>query len=440
MGDFDTVWEDLPSTDTPITAAYLSAVDKALRSLRPAFRFDLVEDGGAQPGTGVDATAAVQAALDACAAHGGGVIYSSQPGMCTIAGPLQDTGGANAQLLLPAIDYVDSEQITIMIEGTWAPPPTFSVIGATPLPDNNLGFKSTLTSGSGGAMLGAQGPSGTYQSFTNVHLVMRNLSGRMPSNPTHSCFDLSKVASVDLDGVIVDASSYDIDGLVQPTTSTSYGIKLPKLNNGAYTRLGSVYALGFYKGIQCNEHTNGQQVTVGGCKVGVEFTAAYHASKFERLMVIHCQKGIVATGGTHVVDIDQYDIEHIGTGWNATTADVDDPSNYLKGTAHWHVVLGTVGIDSTFTKTGGSNFHCYQVGTPAGSSLTVQDENSNIATGVTQIDFQGAGVVASSGSGEVVVTIAGATGTSKELLMQDGVTAPPVPLETEARSDWLYQD
>lgn len=45
-----------------------------------------------------------------------------------------------------------------------------------------------------------------------------------------------------------------------------------------------------------------------------------------------------------------------------------------------------------------------------GSSLTVQDENSNVSTAVTQIDFQGAGVTATSGSGEVVVTIPGASG------------------------------
>lgn len=44
-----------------------------------------------------------------------------------------------------------------------------------------------------------------------------------------------------------------------------------------------------------------------------------------------------------------------------------------------------------------------------GSSLTVQDENSNVGTGVTQIDFQGAGVTAAAGTGEVVVTIAGET-------------------------------
>lgn len=83
--------------------------------------------------------------------------------------------------------------------------------------------------------------------------------------------------------------------------------------------------------------------------------------------------------------------------------------------------------------------------TPSSSpSLTVQDESTTVSTAVTQIDFQGAGVTVAAGSGEVVVTIPGATsvgGTaSKELLMQDSVSAPPVPLENEARTDWLYQD
>lgn len=77
-----------------------------------------------------------------------------------------------------------------------------------------------------------------------------------------------------------------------------------------------------------------------------------------------------------------------------------------------------------------------------GVSLTVQDENANVVTGVTVIDLQGAGVVATAGAaGEVIVTIGGAvaSGGSGELLMQNGVTAPPVPVESEDRSDWLYQ-
>lgn len=69
-------------------------------------------------------------------------------------------------------------------------------------------------------------------------------------------------------------------------------------------------------------------------------------------------------------------------------------------------------------------------------TLTVQDENANVATGVTQIDFQGQGVTATAGTGEAVVTIPG----TAELLMADGVTSPPVPIETEAGDDWLYQD
>lgn len=47
--------------------------------------------------------------------------------------------------------------------------------------------------------------------------------------------------------------------------------------------------------------------------------------------------------------------------------------------------------------------------TGGSSSLTVQDENANVSTAVTQIDFQGTGVTASAGTGEVIVTIPGET-------------------------------
>jgi hypothetical protein len=46
--------------------------------------------------------------------------------------------------------------------------------------------------------------------------------------------------------------------------------------------------------------------------------------------------------------------------------------------------------------------------TVSSPALTVEDENGNVSTAVTQIDFQGAGVTATAGTGEVVVTIPGA--------------------------------
>jgi hypothetical protein len=47
--------------------------------------------------------------------------------------------------------------------------------------------------------------------------------------------------------------------------------------------------------------------------------------------------------------------------------------------------------------------------------LVVQDENANVSTDVTQIDFQGAGVTVTSGTGEVIVTIPGGSGSALEI-------------------------
>jgi len=71
-----------------------------------------------------------------------------------------------------------------------------------------------------------------------------------------------------------------------------------------------------------------------------------------------------------------------------------------------------------------------------GATLTVQDENGNVSTAVTQIDFQGTSVTATAGTGEVIVTIAG--GAAREVLMASGVSFPADPLEATSGGDWLY--
>ena len=364
MTEFTRDWKEKPDLSTPITDAWLTAVDKVARSVRPAFRIDVVEDCGAVVNGSTDDTAAWQAALDAVAAAGGGVIYSSKAGVSVIAGALVDTSGANCQLKLPSVDYVDTENITVVIEGPMAPPNVFSVIGTTPLPDGHLVLKSTLTSGSGGAMIGARGPVGTFGNFTNVTLRIENVGFRMPVNPTHTALDLRYVACADLDNVVVDAGNYYCEGISQPSTTTSFAIRLPGNNNGAHTRLGQVDVIGFYNGYEFAEHTSGQYVAAWACRRAFTFLATNHASKFQRLAAYHCQRGIIGSG-THYVDVDQYDIEHAPSGTWVTTYDVDDASSYLHGTAWWHVVLGGTGIDGTFTKNGGTAFNTSRVGSVA---------------------------------------------------------------------------
>lgn len=72
------------------------------------------------------------------------------------------------------------------------------------------------------------------------------------------------------------------------------------------------------------------------------------------------------------------------------------------------------------------------------TGITVQDENGTVATGVTQLDFQGAGVTAAAGTGEVIVTVPGTQTGYREALMASGVSFPAEPLEASSGGDWLY--
>ncbi len=299
-----------------------------------------------------DDTTYVQAAIDAAIAAGGGVVYFPR-GVYKISGALQDTGRSNAQLLLPRINLT-AEQITVELCGEFTPPADISVVGAMTLPDNHSIIKGTLNTGSGTSpcLLGAWGPSGSSGDFSNAHVVLRNLTFRMPSDPVLTAIDLEHTVCMELDNVIVDTGSYDVAGLAQMTTSTSYGVKLPAINNGAQSVLGTLNILGFYKGIKAGEHAYGHNVNVWGCRQAVEFVAANHPSIFERLGIYHCQRGLVGTGGAHYVDIHQLNIEHAASGTWTPVYDIDDSSSYLKGWCKWHAVLAGTGISDSFTVNG----------------------------------------------------------------------------------------
>lgn len=305
---------------------------------------------------GTDDTSAIQDAIDAAEAAGGGVVYF--PGQHCISGALQDTSRSNSQLVLPIIDVVDGRQMTIEFVGKFAPPCDFSVIGATPVPVDHSILYGFLDTGSGGALLGGWGPVGTAGTLTNVHVIARNFAVRMPPNPVLTALDFSSAVCVDVDNVVIDCGSYYIQGFAEPTTTNSYGIKMPKTDNGALSRIGTVNVAGLYNGYQFSEHCNGFACQAAwGCKQAFVFASgAYHASYFDRLMAVHCEKVIVGTG-THYLNIAQLNIEHATSGWWVTDYDIDDASHYLQGNLNWHVVLAGSGVDSTFTVNGGAKLN-----------------------------------------------------------------------------------
>lgn len=316
-----------------------------------------------------DDTSAIQAAIDAAGAAGGGVVYfparqgTGASGEYIVGGALQDTSGANAQILLPDVPYVTDPQITIVLMGEFPPPTIFSVVGDRPTPVGHSIIEGTLNTGSGGKLL--TGYSSTSSgNWTNVQVVVRNLTFRMPEDPVFTALDFRLCSNADLDQVVIDTGSYYIQGIDEPTTSGSYALRMPKSDNGAHSRLGTVNVCGFYNGIEHYEHSNGF-ATIGtwACKNGNVFAAAVnHALYFTRIMSCHCQRPIVSTG-TSYVNIAQLNVEHAASGWWQTDYDVYDPSNYLRGTVGgWHVVLAGVGVDSTFTVSGAARLNITRLG------------------------------------------------------------------------------
>jgi hypothetical protein len=392
-----------------------------------------VEDYGAVHDGTTDDTPAIQDTIDAAATAGGGVVYFPK-GVYAVSGALQDTSRGNAQIILPSVEYVAGEQLSITLLGEVAPPSVFSVVGATTLPDGHVILKGTLGTAAGTlpSLLGGWGVDNIYD-FTNIRLTIQNLAFRLPENPVYSALNLSHVAAVVLDDVLCDVTDYQIQGITEPTTAASYGIILPQLDNGALTELGVVNVAGYYNGIRSGEHTHGTNVTAWGCKVGLVTIAGYHACHFDRLMFVHCERGIQATGGRCDLTIDQLNVEHAASGWWICDEDVDDPSNYLYGWAHWKVTLAGTGHDSTWTVDGAANFHMLESGdNPFGAfSGTAGDiPITDAGTYFTGTDVEAA-------LQEIGADLAGLGVTGHYEVVVSG-TGPPVAVSTPDDDDWVY--
>lgn len=449
MGDFDTVWEDLPSTDTPITSAYLTAVDEALRVATTAFVTTPEEHGAVGNGT-TDDTAAINAAIDACVTAGGGTVrFGAKTYLCN--GSLVTSEGGNAVIPLPT-----------------GPEPV-RLVGVAPPndcdPRTDSGYtiiKTTKTgltrSGTDGVPSLIGGP--TDSTWAETMITLENLCLWLPANPTIAGIDLWHVRRFLLDGVSVLAINTGDTDFTNPTSVYTFGIRSAEPLNYNACLIRNAQVHGAYAGLVGSvESLVIDYFVAKWCKVGWGLAPGGHGAAVLKMDLSWCPYSIsgwsetagatsVQTGAlgetTAQIAVKYLAIEDWGgsSKWYDPVYALNDSTNRVKGVVFYDYYHMVTGIGSTFTKNGGTGVTAISLLSPnfgVATALTVQDENGNVATGVTQLDFQGAGVTAAAGTGEVVVTIAGSSA-AKELIMQDGVTAPPVPLENEARDDWLYQD
>ena len=134
---------------------------------------------------------------------------------------------------------------------------------------------------SGPAVVQVSAGGAGYESFSNVFVSIRNLEVRTYDNPGISGIDVGFAQQCNLLNVFVNTGIFGVQAAL-PTHGTS-GVITPGCNNAAYTMLRNVVVTGFYNGIVCNEHTDGDGIVVAECVNGLSFSKANHASRFGRV-------------------------------------------------------------------------------------------------------------------------------------------------------------
>jgi len=305
-----------------------------------------------------DDTAAFQALIDTLAAAGGGTIYFP-PGDYLIAGVLQDTSGANAQIVLPSILDTGAAAVVISLVGALSPPTQFFGDPSI-LPSGVKGFsviKTTLTGGTGTAsVIAGKVPAGSTI-FNNVVVNTRDLIFQGVPNPTFRMLNLESTTGCYIERTLIHAGRLG-QNISQPLHDNSYGIILPPVSHSARSKVDGLQVWGYYWGIRSGELTDGS-ASVWSCTQGIELRFAYHPSIFTMLGLYGCANGIVCDDPTGPVYLRVLlcDIEHSNNGsYQDGAADVYDPANVIHGDMKWLAVKSGVGNIHTLVKTGGTNF------------------------------------------------------------------------------------
>lgn len=300
---------------------------------------------------GTDDTSAIQSAIDATqgTTNKFGTVYFPA-GIYIVNGSFG--GNNNSQLRLPTIDRVgssDSPIGTLIMEGpvtsTQQTAGEYVGDGGAIIYSTKYGTDGTYSVLSGKTLNDALVSSYPYY-FTQIKLLLKNLTFRSVQNPTNSILNLEWVLSVYGDYLLIDTAGINNTDMPQPTHSDSYAIKMPKLLNGASTFLNQIKTRGTYNGILLEEHGTVDNSLHFYHVNAIVFSgnAADHWKIINNATIERCNVPFKFIDGVSFVDISA-SIEDTSGGagsWSGVTNYVDDPSNYGRGRILYNTVEESV--------------------------------------------------------------------------------------------------
>ena len=246
--------------------------------------FSAVDYGAIDDGL-TDNTEAFSKALSDLVAAGGGRLLLPRSRLGVYRGNIE-------------IPYVTQDTIiTVEIFGGVSPAPVFGTVGNVSLCSNCSHSVVQSLGKSGAAVIQALSsqPPGIVAGFSNVFVYVKNLEVRTYADPSISgvdllnaqqcklevirrsksfpadvncpwivdsprCWPRPRISMPPLQNVFINTAVYAAAIPLPPTHNHSAGVVTPHAGNGAMSLLRNVIVTGYFTGIVCNEHTDGDAI------------------------------------------------------------------------------------------------------------------------------------------------------------------------------------
>jgi len=305
-----------------------------------------------------DATAGIQAAINACNAGGGGTVFFPN-GTYIIGGALNSN---NCQITIPKQDSMPV-RLNIRLEGESVNNSSgsggLSGGASSFVPNSGVYLKSTITTGANGAAVIAA-PIGAGINFNGLEIVglgivvKNNPSGAGPvvgginwKNGANCLFEKVQCL-IDTSGYYSALPLYDISG-----------IEMPDNSNGEMYSIKECFVQGFRNGYKIGEHVSIFNSNAMTCYYGFNIKDGYHSSTSTRTGIYWCAYDFYVSSGavSPPLSMFKFDSEWQNIGkWYDNINTVKDSANRAKGLLVYTIVEASVGVNnSKFSKSGGDN-------------------------------------------------------------------------------------
>lgn len=331
-----------------------------------------VKKYGAVGNGSTDDRVAIQAAVNAAFAAGGGTVYFPKGIYSTGTGFTQQKG----QIVIPYSSFAAStDNPTIRFLGEAMTPQVFNPLeagGSNRLPSNKgVIIQSWIPAGTTGSVISSLGEGGSTWNVMNftrfemenitVRLNARNGSGAA-AGTKDTAINGFALSMMELDHVTVGVNSPD-DSLAQPA-STSVGIITPSNSNWVKNDFNDVWVIGVNKAIIAYEHANMDNFYIDACNYGVVLPNTNHAIHGNRMGFWRTKRAIKIEAASPFVPgftIDQYNNERYTSSdkWFQYEFDLEETN---PGQAWGHITSHTVSGSFNFDRSNPAGSRIFATG------------------------------------------------------------------------------